>query len=171
MSGRLVIERIDYSGSLFAITQFSRHDILGGNLVYSAKPQYPWTITALEATSIARISGEDLFTVMCGHPDVLKYFLQMISENTQVLHEKITTHLNRTARERISNFLLRESERQKTQFFAIPCSKTRLAEMLGIQRTSLSRELARMKVAGLLDFNGREFKIFTLKDDIDPQCR
>ena len=165
INGRLAIERIDYSGSLLAIAQFSRHDILGGNLVYSAKSQYPWTITSQEATTLARISGEDLFAVMCGYPEVLTYFLRMISENTQVLNEKITAHLNRSARERISNYLFRESERQKNRSLSIPYSKTRLAEMLGIQRTSLSRELARMRDDGLLEFQGRKFKLLQLEDD------
>lgn len=166
--GHLAIERIDYSGSLLAIAQFSRHDILGGNLVYSVKSQYPWTITSLEATTLARISGEDLFNLMCAYPEVLRYFLRMVSENTQVLNDKITAHLNRSARERIASYLNRESERQKARTFMIPYTKTRLAEMLGIQRTSLSRELARMRDEGLLDFNGRKFTVYDLEDQQNP---
>lgn len=165
MSGRLSIERIDYCGTMLAIAQFSRDDLLGGNLVYSTKSQYPWTITSLVETTLARISGEDLFTLMCRYPEVIRLFLRMISENTQVLNEKITVHLNRSVRERIANYLIRESERQKTRIFMIPYSKTRLAEMIGIQRTSLSRELAKMRDDGLLDFNGGKFKLLDLDDD------
>jgi len=168
IGGCLTIDRIDYSGSLLAIAQFSRHDILGGNLVYSVKSQYPWTITSLESTIVARISGEDLFTLLSAYPGVLRYFLRMISENTQVLNEKITAHLNRSARERIANYLNRESEKQKAKTFIIPYSKTRLAEMLGIQRTSLSRELARMRDEGLLDFHGRKFLVRDLEDQQNP---
>jgi len=39
-------------------------------------------------------------------------------------------------------------------------SKTALAEHLGVQRTSLSRELQYMKQEGLIDFNGRNITLF-----------
>lgn len=167
MNGRLSIERIDYSGALLAIAQFSREDILGGNLLYSGKPHYPWTVTALEETTVAMLSGDSLLIFLCGYPELLKYFLRMISENTQVLNEKIAAHINRSVRERISNYLILESERQHSNAFRLPMPKSRLAEMLGMQRTSLSRELDRMRKEGMLVFKGRNFLSLKLDKNND----
>jgi len=167
MSGRLSIERIDYSGALLAIAQFSREDILGGNLLYSGKPHYPWTITALEETTVAMLTGDSLFSFLCDYPDLLKYFLRMISENTQVLNEKIMAHINRSVRERITNYLILETERQQSNAFRLPMPKSRLAEILGMQRTSLSRELDRMRKEGMLVFNGRNFISLKLENKKD----
>jgi CRP/FNR family transcriptional regulator, dissimilatory nitrate respiration regulator len=155
VKGRLAVERIDYCGNLLAIALFTRDDLIGGNLVFSTNSFYPLTITSVADTTIVKIAKEDLFTLLHQYPDFLREFLKMISENSQILHAKITSQVNRTVRERISWYLQSEVERQGSDSIVLPYSKKRLAEILGMQRTSLSRELDRMRTDGLLNFSGR----------------
>jgi CRP/FNR family transcriptional regulator, dissimilatory nitrate respiration regulator len=152
MTGNLVVQHIDESGDLLVVAKFGANDLIGGNLVYSLHARYPMTITSLGNTQVVTISGANLFTLLTAHPSMLKTFLHMISANTLVLNNKITRYLNSTIRECLVTFLRQESIKQHTTMVKLPFSKTHLAEILGVQRTSVSRELKKMKDDGLIDF-------------------
>ncbi len=152
LQGKLIVEHIDESGDLLVIAKFEPNDLIGGNLVFSLEAQYPLTITSLENTRLVTVSGDNLFTLLTTYPLMLKTFLQMISENTLVLNNKITNYLNRTIREGLVTFLRQESIKQNSRTIDLPFSKTHLAEILGVQRTSVSRELKKMEEDGLIDF-------------------
>jgi CRP/FNR family transcriptional regulator, dissimilatory nitrate respiration regulator len=154
VTGNLVVEHIDESGDLLVVAKFGPNDIIGGNLVYALHARYPLTITSLHDTQVATVSGINLFTLLTTYPIMLKTFLKMISENTLVLNNKITNYLNRTIREGLVTFLRQESIKQNTRNITLPVSKTHLAEILGVQRTSISRELKKMKDDSLIDFRG-----------------
>ena len=51
----------------------------------------------------------------------------------------------RTIRESIVGFLKHETQKQNSQTITLPVSKKALAERFGVQRTSLSRELQKMR--------------------------
>jgi len=152
LQGKLIVEHFSESGDLLVIAKFEPNDLIGGNLVFSLGAQYPLTITSLEPTQLVTVSGDDLFRLLSTYPIMLKTFLQMLSENTLVLNNKITRYLNRTIREGLVTFLRQESIKQNSKKIKLPCSKTHLAEILGVQRTSVSREFKKMENEGLIDF-------------------
>jgi DNA-binding transcriptional regulator LsrR (DeoR family) len=51
------------------------------------------------------------------------------------------------------NLLEYESKRQNTNYIKLNMTKKALAEKIGVQRTSLSRELAKMRKDGLIVFD------------------
>jgi len=86
-------------------------------------------------------------------------FMEFLSERTSVLTDKITEISIKGIREKIINFLNQESIAQKSRIIKLPYSKKQLAENMGIQRTSLSRELKKMKNEGLISYNAKEILI------------
>ena len=78
--------------------------------------------------------------------------------------DRIKHYVNRTIRESLVSFLDYERKSQESDCIVLPMSKTALAEKIGVQRTSLSRELARMRIEGLIDFAGRTIRINGLKN-------
>jgi CRP-like cAMP-binding protein len=67
--------------------------------------------------------------------------------------------VSRTIRQSIMTYLRRQSQLQKRQRIRLTLSKKALAEMFGISRTSLSRELGRMRDEGLIDFDQKTITI------------
>ncbi|NLM46621.1 MAG: winged helix-turn-helix domain-containing protein [Firmicutes bacterium] len=65
----------------------------------------------------------------------------------------------KTIREKIIDYLEHESRRQHSRQILLPCTKKELAEQIGVQRTSLSRELARMRADGLIEYNARSITL------------
>ena len=162
LSGEVVIERIDESGKLMSIAEFFDGDILGGNLLFSKNPCYPMTVTAKKPTIILEISKRQLFYLFASSLDFLKSYLAYISDHSVILGDRIKHYVNRTIRECIISYLDYESKKQESSTIKLTISKKALAERIGVQRTSLSRELAKMRNEGLIEFDKNNRKLVSL---------
>lgn len=153
LTGKVVIERIDESGNLMTIAEFFSGDVLGGNLMFSKNPYYPMTVTAKEATLILEINKERLFQLFSDNHEFLKSYLEYVSDHTVILGDRIKHYVNRTIRESIISYLNYERKKQNSTTIKLSVTKKALAERIGVQRTSLSRELAKMRADGLIEFS------------------
>jgi len=153
LSGSVVVERIDESGNLMTVAEFLSDDLLGGNLLFSKNPYYPMTITAKSPTVILEINRERLFQLLSVHPDFLRRYLEFVSDHAMILGDRIKHYVNRTIRESILSYLDYESKKQNSRRIKLNITKKALAERIGVQRTSLSRELAKMRDDGLIQFD------------------
>ena len=161
LSGKVVIERIDESGNLMTIAEFFSGDILGGNLMFSKKPYYPMTVTAKEPTVILEINKNRLFKLFSDNHDFLERYLEYVADHTVILGDRIKHYVNRTIRESITSYLEYEHKRQNSNTINLNMSKKALAEKIGVQRTSLSRELAKMRQEGLIEFDAVSIELVT----------
>ncbi len=152
LSGKVVIERIDESGNLMTIAEFLGGDVLGGNLMFSKNPYYPMTVTAKEATLILEINKDRLFRLFSDNHEFLSSYLEYVSDHTVILGDRIKHYVNRTIRESIISYLNFEAKKQNSSIIKLSMTKKALAERIGVQRTSLSRELAKMREDGLIEF-------------------
>ena len=163
LTGNVVIERIDRSGNLMTITEFFNDDILGGNLLFSKNPYFPMTIKAKKPTVILEIRKEHLFELFSANKDFLRSYLAFVSDHAAILGDKIKHYVNKTIRESILSFLAYERKRQHSNHIRLDITKKALAEKIGVQRTSLCRELAKMKKEDLLDFDAKSITILDTK--------
>lgn len=152
LSGEAAIERIDEGGNTMIIANFHSQDIIGGNLLFSKDPSYPMTITAKEESIILEVDKDALIDILLANEAFLRLYLEYIADNATILHNKINSFINRTIRESILNFLNQESKKQHSKQIKLNMTKKALAELIGVQRTSLSRELAKMKTDNLIEY-------------------
>ena len=153
LSGRVVVERITREGNLMTIAAFQRGDCIGGNLLFSSDPVYHLAVTAKQTSQVMVIPRETLFDLLQENPGFLTRYLQEVADNAQVLEGKLRYVVNLSIRQRVLNFLNAEQRRQGSRHVILPSSKTALAAQLGVQRSSLSRELQRMREEGLILFD------------------
>lgn len=161
--GKVSIERIDEDGNLMAITQFQPDDILGGNLLFSSNPVFPMTVTAKEKVELLAMPKELVFRLCSESTGFLELFLEYISDHALLLGDRIKHYVNRTIRESIVAYLRNEHLIQGGSRIRLTTSKKALADRMGVQRTSLSRELQKMKNEGLIDYDADSITI------LDPQ--
>lgn len=155
LSGKVTVERIDESGNLMTIAEFLNDEILGGNLLFSNNPYYPMTIIAKQPTVILEINKERLLDIFSGNPIFLRRYLEFVADHTTILGDRIKHYVNRTIRECIMNYLEHEQQKQNSNQIQLPITKKALAERIGVQRTSLSRELAKMKKDGSIRYDSK----------------
>lgn len=159
LSGKIVIDSLDATGNLLTITDFFKDDILGGNLIFATSPYYPMTISALSDSAILEINKKLLFEMFYMNKSFLEIFLGSISDNTSILSSKIKNSINKSIREKIIIYLEYQQKIQETDNIKLNISKKKLAEKMGVQRTSLSRELAKMKDDGYISYDKEYIQI------------
>lgn len=153
LDGKVIVASIDEWGNLLTISEFYRDDILGGNLLFSKNPNYPMTISTQLPTVILEIDKDVLFELFCHNSNFLRIYLEFVSDHASILGNKIKNYANKTIRERIINYLNYERKKQNSNHIKLNITKKAFAEKIGVQRTSLSRELAKMKKDRLILFD------------------
>ena len=159
LTGKVVVARIDESGNLLTIAEFFQNDILGGNLMFSKNPYFPMTSTALEESVILEVEKNLLFTLLSESPVFLKAYLEFVADHTFILGDKIKHYVNKTIRECVLGFLDYESKHQNSNKVILNMTKQTLADKIGVQRTSLSRELSKMRNEGLIEYDSKSITI------------
>lgn len=160
LEGKVSVQKIDEEGNILKVAVFSGGDILGANLLFSSSNHYPMTIVS-ESKTVVLHAYKDLILELCQkNTAFMAGLLTVISNKALVLTEKIDAISFKTVRQRIADFLKYEYYVQKSTVIKLNTTKKDLAERLGIQRTSLSRELNKMRKDGLLEYDA---KTITLK--------
>lgn len=161
--GQAIIERIDENGNLLRVATLYPDNIIGGNLVFSKSPYYPMTVTAKSDSTLFIIRKDELFKLCFSNVSFLNIFLEYISDHALLLGDRIKHYAKRSIRESIIAFLLNENKIQNSNKIVLHISKKSFAESIGVARTSLSRELKKMKNEGLIDYDMNSITIIDFK--------
>lgn len=164
LAGNVVIQKIYSTGKTVTMTQLQAGDIFGEAIVFSHKKKYPATIVAAAKTTLLFIDSRQIINLCTIEPAVLENFMKLLSEKLLLLNKKVRDLSLATIREKICSFLLDEYQRQQTLVIKLSLSKKTLAEHMGIQRPSLSRELIHLKQDGLIDFSKDTITIKNLSE-------
>ncbi|MDO9493981.1 Crp/Fnr family transcriptional regulator [Acetobacterium sp.] len=161
LSGRVVVQNLDSEGNVLTISIFQDGDVLGANLIFSSRNTYPMTVLAQSPAVILHLHQELILELCQMNRIFMIGLMKAISDKTLILTDKINAILMKTIRQCIIDFLRYESRVQKSQVIQLSSSKKELAQRFGIQRSSLSRELNKMRQDGLIEFDA---KTVTIKD-------
>lgn len=85
--------------------------------------------------------------------------VSILADNNTRLIEKTEILCKKTLRSKIFAYLEQEARNQGCRRFTIPFNRTDLANYLDADRSALTRELARMKEEGLINYNKNTFTI------------
>ena len=88
--------------------------------------------------------------------------IRLIAEKNIRLIEKTEIIAKKTLREKIMTYLPLQSQRCGITYFEITLDRTALADYLCADRSALSRELARMKDEGLIDYHKSTFRLLNV---------
>lgn len=161
LSGRVVVQNLDSEGNILTISIFQDGDVLGANLIFSSRNNYPMTVLAQSPVVILHLHQELILELCQMNRTFMIGLMKAISDKTLILTDKINAISMKTIRQCIIDFLRYESRIQKSQVIQLSSSKKELAQRFGIQRSSLSRELCKMRQDGLVEFDA---KTITIKD-------
>ncbi len=163
LEGKLIVQRIDENGNILTITQFNPGDVIGGNLLFGNNNAYPMSII-VKSNAIVLHMKKDFVLDLCQHNKrFLIEFLNINSNKALILTNKIKSISFKSLRESIVDFLSYKYYSQKTNKIILDMTKKELAERLGVQRTSLSRELNKMRKEGLIEYDAKTIIIKDLK--------
>ena len=139
VSGQVKISSVHYSGDEVVFNVLNKGDIFGNNLIFSDSPRYKGDVFALEESIIVLISKKNLVKILQSNKDFLLLYLNIQSNFGKKLNSTIKMLSFSSAEERF-RFYLRENGNNISYR-----SVTELAEILHLQRETLSRVLTKLE--------------------------
>ena len=166
LSGSAEIIKENFLGTRHIMAFLEPSNIFAEGIICTEKRISPVTVKAKEDSKILFIPFEKIIKT-CGtsctfHIQLIKNMILLIGEKNFSLNYKIELLMLKGMREKLSAYLLNESRKQGSLPFQIVPNRNELAEYLNVSRTSMCRELARMKELGLIDYYKNSFKILSL---------
>ena len=93
------------------------------------------------------------------HHRLIENMVHIIASKNRDLMRKVEIISKKTLRENILACLSIQAQLQKSRYFEIPLGRVELAEYLCADRSAVTRELAKMKEHGLIDYDKNCFRI------------
>ena len=161
LEGLLEVQTLYPSGKLLTFVQLKPVETFGEAILFSKMNKFPATIEAIKDSKIMFIKKENLINCLTNCHKFMENFLELLSNKLLILNKKVKMLSLESIRKKIGSFLMEEYNKQGSNIIKVSLSRKEMAEHMGIQRPSLSRELIKMRDAGIIDFN-RE--IIIIKD-------
>jgi len=163
LSGGVQVFSLDMDGAPMMMANVGEGDSFGESLAYLGTEESPVYAVAAQPSSVlwldiravrqrAREGDPFAFTLAERFSSVLAARALSQNDRIQILSKP-------KIRERIVTFLSQCERRYGSRTFIIPFDRTSLAVYLGVNRSALSRELAKMKAEGILDFFRSSFRL------------
>ncbi len=163
LSGVIEIMKENLAGNKHIVAFLGPADMFAEGIVCTTKRISPVTVHVKEDAKILQIPYERIIK-SCGnscnfHISLIQNMMMILGEKNVTLNRKLELLTLKGMREKIVSYLLNESNQRGSNMFQIMLNRTELADYLNVSRTSMCRELARMKDEGLIDYYGNSFKL------------
>ena len=93
------------------------------------------------------------------HQTLIENMVRLIARKNRELMRKVEVVSKKTLREKILAYLSIQSQAQGSRTFELPLGRVEWAEYLNADRSALTRELAKMKDEGIIDYHKNSFEI------------
>ena len=93
------------------------------------------------------------------HHKLTENMVRVIADKNRDLMRKVEVVSKRTTREKLLSYLSIQAQTQQTRYFDIPLGRGELAEYLCVDRSAMTRELAKMKEEGIIDYDKNCFRL------------
>ncbi|MDS0524265.1 Crp/Fnr family transcriptional regulator [Clostridium sp. SHJSY1] len=164
LEGHIEIIRLYSSGKSITIQKLGVGDVFGEALVFSSHSNYPATIEAVEKTNIIFINKEEVLKLCLEEEIILENFMTLLSDKVFMLNGKIKSISFKSLKQRVVNYLIKQSRLQKSLTIKLKDSKESIASYLAMPRPSLSRELIKLRDENLINFDRNTITIFNIED-------
>lgn len=168
LEGSVEIIKENAAGSKHIVAFLGPSHLFAEGIVCTPDRVSPVTVRVKENSKILFVPYERIVK-SCGnacsfHLQLVTNMMMILGNKNLALNNKIDLLVLKGMREKIATYLLGEQKQSNSLTFQIVPNRNELAEYLNVSRTSMCRELARMKDEGILDYYQNSFKILSLDE-------
>lgn len=163
LSGALRAESLNAAGERSLMAYHTAGALVGDVLMSTPGGASPVCVSAAEDTTLLYLP----FSAVMGgcekccsrHIQLRENLISEIAQKFWAQRRRIGYLSAHSLRQRIAMYLMDRSAQTASATFSLGGTREDLADLLGVNRSALSRELGRMKSEGLLDFYRDTFRI------------
>ena len=163
VSGAVDMIKEDLWGNKTMLVRMKKDELFGETFACGSDNQSVVTFLVSEDAKILFIPFDRVMhscTMACVfHHRLIENMVKIIADKNRDLMRKVEVVSKRTIREKLLAYLSLQAQVQGARYFEIPLGRVELAEYLCVDRSALTRELAKMKDDGLIDFDRNCFRL------------
>jgi len=172
LKGEVMISKENAAGNRVILAKLQAEHLFGEMVAFSNMKVWPASVYVVEDSTIMFIEPGKIIRsceqACISHTSLIMNMLKMISKRALILNRKVEYLAIKSMREKISTYLLEQYRRTGKTTFMIDLNRNELADFLNVSRPSMSREIAKMKDEGIIDYYKSSFKIINL--DLLKSC-
>jgi len=162
IEGTVKGEMVDFSGRVIKIEDVSASGALAAAFIFGSRNKFPVNVVAMADTSLMIIEKNDFVWFLKSNDRLLTNFLDMISNRSQFLTEKIKFLNFKTIRGKFAQYILQNAGADKSEI-KLAMTQNELSEYFGVARPSIARVIGEMEDEGIIITKGKILKILDKK--------
>jgi CRP-like cAMP-binding protein len=149
---------VDYAGRVIKIEDITAPGALASAFIFGNMNKFPVNVIAVEDSEILFIDKTDFLKILMKNDTLLINFLNMISNRSQFLSEKIKFLNFKTIKGKLANFILQKLDKDGITA-NLGMTQNDLADFFGVTRPSIARAIGEMEKEGYIEAKGRVIRI------------
>ena len=163
LSGAVDMVKEDLWGNKTMLVRIGRNEVFGETFACGSDNLSVVTFLVSEDAKVLFLPFNRVMhscTMACQfHHRLIENMVRVIADKNRDLMRKVEVVSKRTIREKLLAYLSIQAQVQNARYFVVPLGRVELAEYLCVDRSALTRELAKMKEDGLIDYDKNCFRI------------
>jgi CRP/FNR family transcriptional regulator, dissimilatory nitrate respiration regulator len=155
-------EMTDYAGRVIKIEDIPAPGALASAFMFGSKNRFPVNVLAVTDTEILTIDKPDFLKLLMNNDKILVNFLDMISNRSQFLSEKIKFLNFKTIKGKLAHFILQKAGNERSSI-VLDMTQNDLADFFGVTRPSVARAIGDLEEEGLIQAKGKRIRILNKK--------
>lgn len=162
ISGVVKGEMVDFAGRVIKIEDIIAPAALAPAFMFGNRNRFPVNVIAVSDGELLLIEKPDFLKFLMNHDIILVNFLDMVSNSSQFLSEKIKFLNFKTIKEKLANYILQKAGKDG-MLVTLDMTQNDLADFFGVARPSVARALGDLQEEGFIEAKGKNIKIIDKK--------
>jgi CRP-like cAMP-binding protein len=151
-------EMVDYAGRVIKIEDIPAPGALASAFMFGNRNRFPVNVIAISSGELLLIEKPDFLKLLMRNDIILVNFLDMISNRSQFLSEKIKFLNFKTIKGKLAHYILQKAGKEGSSVI-LDMTQNDLADFFGVARPSVARALGELEEEGYLEAKGKNIKI------------
>jgi len=158
LSGTVKGEMVDIAGRVIKIEEIPATGALASAFMFGNRNRFPVNVITVSETELLIIEKPYFLRLLKENDTILVNFLDMISNRSQFLSEKIKFLNFKTIEGKLAQFILQRTGKDRKSF-VLEMTQNDLADFFGVARPSVARALGEMEDEGLIEARGKNIRV------------
>ena len=151
-------EMVDYAGRVIKIEDIPAPGALASAFIFGNRNKFPVNVIAVSDTELLIIEKVDFMKLLMRNDVVLINFLNMISNRSQFLSEKIKFLNFKTIKGKLAHYILQKAGSDGISI-SLDITQNDLADFFGVARPSVARTIKELELEFYIEAKGKKIKI------------
>jgi CRP/FNR family transcriptional regulator, dissimilatory nitrate respiration regulator len=151
-------EMVDYAGRVIKIEDIPAPGALAPAFMFGSKNRFPVNVVAISDGELLIIEKTEFLRLLMKNDLLLVNFLDMISNRSQFLSEKIKFLNFKTIKGKLAHFILQKAG-LKSNTINLGMTQSELADFFGVARPSLARAIGELERDSFIEAKGKNIVI------------